>query len=77
MSGLECISLRLHDKGLVVQAYTWKQDRHRRMRFDVWTAEGGLIMSNADVHEVLGFLTAEILDALRKVEPSSTGDDGA
>jgi hypothetical protein len=73
--GLECVSLRLHDKGYVVQAYTWKTDRHRRMRFDVWTTDGGCVMSNADMHEVLGFLTAEMLDALRAVKPTSCEGD--
>ena len=68
MAELECVKMQLGDTEIRITAYTWKTDRHKRMRFDVWDGESAII-SNADRHEVLGFVAEAILLTLKSIEP--------
>ena len=68
MAELECIKMQLGGAEIRITGYTWNADRHKRIRFDVWDGESAII-SNADRHEVLGFVAEVILLTLKSIEP--------
>lgn len=74
MEELECIKIQLPGMDLRITAYTWKIDRHKRMRFDVWDGES-MVISNADRHEVLGFLAELILSVMKSIEPADQDEE--
>lgn len=67
-----CIELKLNGRTIDIHAFSWKTDRHNRVRFDAWEGESVLLANTSDT-DVVGFLVKEILAALASVVPAAEG----
>jgi hypothetical protein len=76
MSELECIKMQAGGRTIRVTAFTWKTDRHKRVRFNIYEVHEGAeagestLCLNADDTDVLGFLAKEIVSALGNIVPA-------
>ena len=54
-----------------IEAYTWKTFPRKGVRFDIYEGDE-LSITNCDLHDVLGFITAQSIDQLRRMVPNDS-----